>query len=224
MAVRYTSNCRKYGHPEFRITYDPKLVPVDVDVQWLLNWLEQSVATGSRFLPGQTCQVGWTISEVRQTDDESLSLWEPDMRSMPIVWLESVSRMLGDLRLQKDVVESVLSSEELSFPSMLQSALICTRLKTAEGLVMDRAQPKESDSGWFCGCDGEDHDHNDVGELRRVSLYEAAVCYAPQTVPYMALPSGILLIVSDAAPAIFMKGEPMEFKPGSFLARRHGET
>jgi hypothetical protein len=76
---------------------------------------------------------------------------------------------------------------------MLQSAIICTRLEGAKGVVMERSAPSGSDSGWFCGCREEDHDHNSVTELRKVSLYEAAVRHAPQIVPYLALPEGILL-------------------------------
>jgi hypothetical protein len=221
VAVLRTTKCRGHGHPEFQITYDPALVPVENDVRWFIGWLEQSIAEGNRFSPGQTCQVGWTVTEVRHADGDSLSLWEPDMRTMPIVWSESVSKTLNNLRLQKDVVESVLSSSELLFPSMLQSAIICTRLGTDKGLVMERSQPRGTDSGWFCGCHAKDHDHNSVAELRRVSLYEAAERYAPQIVPYLALPVGIFISVSNSAPAIFMKGEPLKSKVGTFLAARH---
>ena len=99
------------------------------------------------------------------------------MQSMPIVWEQTVSRTLRDLRLQKDVVESVLSPDDLSFPSLLQSGLICTRLGTTTGLIMERVEGSGNDSGWFCGCYDADHDHNDAAELKCVSLYEAAVCY-----------------------------------------------
>ena len=220
MAVLRTTNCRAHGHPEFEIAFDPALVPVENDVHSFLAWLEQSVAEGEHYLPGQTCQVGWAITEVRSAGDDSLSLWEPDMQSMPIVWEQTVSRTLRDLRLQKDVVESVLSPDDLSFPSLLQSGLICTWLGTTTGLIMERVEGSGNDSGWFCGCYDADHDHNDAAELKCVSLYEAAVCYAPQIVPYLALPSGILLSVCDGIPTINLNGEPLEFKPGSLLATR----
>jgi hypothetical protein len=57
--------------------------------------------------------------------------------------------------------------------------------------------------------------------LRKVSLYETAVRYAAQIVPYLALPEGVLLEVGAGAPAIFRDGERLTFRPGSCLAARH---
>lgn len=48
MAVLRTTNCVRYQHPEFRLTYDPAIVPVEDDVKWFIGWLEQSVAQGTR--------------------------------------------------------------------------------------------------------------------------------------------------------------------------------
>jgi hypothetical protein len=220
MAVLQTTLCRRHGHPEFRITYDPALVPVEADIRSFVGWLEQAVAGGKRFADGQTCQVGWAVTEVRARDD-FLTLWEPDMRQMPIAWVESVSHTLAHLRLQKDVCESVLGSDDLPFPSMCESAIICTRLGQTEGVVMERQAPSGSDSGWFCGCRTKDHDHNAVAELRRVSLYEAAVRHAPQIVPFLALPVGVLIATGHGVPTIFRHGKALAVKPGSYLAARY---
>ncbi len=220
MKVLRTTTCGRYGHPEFRIAYDPAVVVVADDAEWFLNWLEESVGEGARYKPGQTCQLGWVVTEVRQHESGDLTLWEPDMRSLPVEWSEGVSYTLAHLRVQKDVVESVLEAGDLSFPSMRQSAIICTRLGRNEGAVLERSEPGVADSGWFCGCREEDHDHNEVAELRRVSLYEAAV-RVPQVVPYLALPPGVLVGVSRGTPAVFRDGELLEFRPGSYLAVRY---
>jgi len=53
-------------------------------------------------------------------------------------------------------------------------------------------------------------------------LYEAAAKYSRAIVPYLALPAGVLLAVTDAVLTIFHDGEPLKFKPGSFLAARDG--
>lgn len=161
------------------------------------------------------------VTEVRNSNDGLLSFWEPDMRALPVAWKESVSNTLAHLRLQKDVVESVLSADALAHPSMLQSAIICTRFGQKDGMVMERTEPSGTDSGWFFGCREEDHDHNEVAELRRVSIYEAAVRFAQQIVPYLALPDGVLIGVSKGVPAVFKEGELLKFKAGSFLAARH---
>lgn len=143
------------------------------------------------------------------------------MKAIPVVWAESVSNTLAQLRVQKDIVESVLSPSDLSFPSMRQSAIICTRLGKTEDMIMERSESTATDSGWFCGCRGDDHDHNNVKELKCVSLYEAAFHYMPQIVPYLALPSGVLIGVSGGVPTIFQNGDELAFKPGSLLAAHH---
>jgi hypothetical protein len=221
VAVGQTTNCGKFGHPEFRLIIDKAKVPVAEDLKWLVNWLEQSVAEGERYAPEQTCQIGWMVTKVGLGEDGLLTLWEPDLRAMPVVWVESVSSTLAHLRLQKDVVESVLAASALTFPSMRQSAIICTRLGNRDHLVLERTQPKAADSGWFFGCRDKDHDHNDATELRCVSLYEAAVSYAPQIIPYLALPPGVLIALENDAPAIFHNGEALDFLKGSFLAARY---
>jgi hypothetical protein len=215
-----TTTCRTHQHPEFRIAVEPRLVPLESDARWLIAWLEESVARGERFSDGQTCQIGWSITQIRQASDERLALWEPDMRQFPISWIDSVSHTLSQLRQQKDVCESVVSAGDSSFPSMLQSAIVCTRLGQTAGIVMERTASSDMDSGWFCGCSDENHDHNSVDELRRVSLYEAAVCYTFEVVPYLALPEGVLLQADERGPAIFMNGERVDLKSGSYLAHR----
>jgi hypothetical protein len=221
MAVEQTSRCGKFGHPEFRFNFDRTQVPVAEDVQWIIDWLEQAVAEGECFTPGQTCQIGWMVTEVRLGENGFLTLWEPDLRKMPVAWVESVSNMLAHLRLQKDVVESVLPASALTFPSMQQSAIICTRFGNKGHLVLERTQPKAADSGWFFGCLDKDHDHNDAAELRCVSLYEAVVSHAPQIIPYLALPAGVLIALENGAPAILHNGEALDFLKGSFLAARY---
>ena len=219
MAHLQTTACRLHRHPEFRISYDPALVPVKDDVLWFVNWLESSVAGGERFADGQTCEVGWMILQIRMDAAGFLTLWEPDMQELPIAWVESVSQTLAHLRLQKDICESVLPAGLARFPSLLQSVIICNRVGRSETLVMERILPNgERDSGWYCGCSGDEHDHNNVEQLLKVSLYEAAVRYSPRIVPYLALPEGILLQAGGDRPRIFRDGELLDFKPGSYLA------
>lgn len=220
MAVQQTTNCHHFGHPEFQIAYDPGIVHVEGDVQSIINWLEESVAAGTRYIEGQTCQFGWMLTQIRLEKNGFLSLWEPDMKQMPFFWTDSVSNTLAHLRLQKDVVESVLSADELSFPSAREAALICTRLGQGEGIFLERLEATGSDSGWFCGCHDENHDHNhnDVAELKWVSLYEAAACYDRRIIPYLALPAGVSIGVKNGVPTVFRNGELLNFKPGSLLA------
>ena len=219
MKTLRTTTCAGHGHPEFRITFDPSVVVVPDDARWLLTGLEASVAEGTRYKPGETVQVGWALTEVRQGEDGDLSLWESDMRSLPVQWSMGLSRTLAQLRVQKDVVESVLGADDVSFPSMRQSALICSRLGQGEEFILDRSKPADADSGWFFGCRHNDHDHNSAEELRRVSVYEAALL-ATRIIPYLALPPGVMVGLRGPATSIFLNGEPLDLKPGSYLAAR----
>lgn len=219
MAFVRTKSCHRHGHPEFRIAYDPSIVLVADDVDWFVSWLEESVAQGTRYKPGQTCQVGWITTEIRQRPDGDLCIWEPDMQQRPVVWQESVSRTLADLRMQKDVVESVLDAADMAIPSMRQSAIVCTRFGEDDNIVMERRAPDGTVSGWFFGCIADDHDHNDVAELKRVSLYEAVVCCSRLILPFLALPEGTLISMQIGVPFIILNDEQLSFKPGSYLAR-----
>ncbi len=143
------------------------------------------------------------------------------MRHLPIEWSKSVNNTLAHLRIQKDVVESVLEPHDLSFPSMRESAIICDRLGKGEDMVMERGEPAGADSGWFFGCREDGHDHNDAAELRRVSLYEAVIRHVPQIIPFLALPPGILLSFGASGTVLFREGEPLTPRAGSYLAKRY---
>jgi hypothetical protein len=224
MTILQTTSCQRHGHPEIRITYDPALVPVEDDARWFMSWLEEAVASGEQFTVEQTVQVGWMILLVRALEDGVLSLWEPDMRDMPIAWVESVSRTLAYLRLQKDVCESLLEVEDIAFPSLEQTAIICKRVGQTKGVFMERLVPSSRlDSGWFYGCTCEDHDHNNTDELRCVSLYELGVKVAPHVVQYLALPEGALIQLGQGKLSIFRHGVPLAIRAGSYLAALNGE-
>jgi hypothetical protein len=221
--IERTTSCHRFQHPEFRITFDPSVV-IQPDVQGLLQLLQDAVARGERFADGETFQVGWMFTTIRRNEEGTLSILEPDFtRQIPIAWIDSVTHTLRHLRVQKDVCESVLSSEFLSFPSICQSAIICNRLRDGDSFMMSREKPSETDSGWFCGCRDE-HDHQDVDELAVVSLYEAAVRYQQQIIPYVALPAGTLLSAGNGAPSIYLEQTRLQFEPGSYLETMYGSN
>ena len=220
MSVVTTSRCTRFDHPEFQISYDSALVPVAEDVAWLVRWLEDTVERGARYLPGQTIQVGWSLVQVREVNDGFLSLWEPDWATMPINWVESVSHALSHLRVQKDVVESFIPAVEMAFPSLQESAIICSRLGDEGELVLDRFEPKGHSSGWFFGCADVDHNHNDAAQLQVLSLYEVSVRRTSRVIPYLALPPGTLIELCAGCPHVFQGDRPLAFAPGSYLARR----
>lgn len=221
MKVLRTSKCNSLGHPEFRITFNPSLVPAGDDADLLIKWLEETVASGTQFQPGQTCQFGWIETEIRSHESGDYTLWEPDMQSMPASWVEGVSTTLSQLRFQKDVVESVLDPDELSFPSWRQSAIYCSRLGQAEKINLERFQPEGNASGWYFGCQEADHDHNSVPELKCASLYEIVVRTHSRIALYLALPPGVLVVETERVPEIYRDGRELKFKQGSMLAQQY---
>ena len=214
-----TKECQIFGHPEFRLTVTDDHVP-DVDIQWLQHYLTTAVAQGESFLPGQIVRVGWLPNQVRRATDGFLTLEEPDLHTLPLRWIKSVTATLTSLRLQKDICESLFDTADLHIPYFDDWTIICNRLDKNSPFVMSRAQIKTGDSGWFLGCALE-HNHEDVHNLARLSLYEVIVQYAPGALGYLGLPEGCFAYISSEIPIIDRGGDPLAFKAGSFLHRRY---
>src|SRR6516162_7712802 len=122
-----TKNCQKHGHPEFLLWSDDAS-PLASQIDWLLAWLEEEVSNGKQFLPDQTVQVGWSLLKVFRRENGMLGLLEPDFKSMPINFVDSVSNTILHLFLQKFVAESLGLENEIDISSLRHSAIMCDRL------------------------------------------------------------------------------------------------
>jgi hypothetical protein len=213
MIILTTSKCHLFGHPEFIAQLNDSQI-LAMDAQPILQYLEEQVSHGVKFLEGQTFQIGWMVVKFKLTERGLLGLNEPDMSEIPIRFVNSLSNTIHHLRLQKDVAESI--GVEPRFPTILQSALKCSRYDDNSEFFMDRADPVQNDSGWFFGCTNPHHDHNDPSTLLRVSLYELA-CSRDSIIPFVALPPGFLVKAGGTSIQISQRGIPCELKPGSFL-------
>jgi hypothetical protein len=212
-----TTRCGRHGHPE--LVFDIGDAP-ETDGRWLVEFLEEAVAEGERFAAGETVAIGWMVTRVADAGDGLLTLHEPDMESMPIVWIPSVRTTLMHLRVQRAIAESVGLEDELDFPTIRQSAVVCTDVEDAIGLVLSRAKPDGGDSGWFVGCNEPAHDHADPKNLDRTSLYQIALA-APASVGFLALPAGVQVIARPgAAPHLERNGKRLPIKPRSYLAQK----
>lgn len=212
-----TTGCGSHSHREFVLEYNPSVVPSS-DVTWLLTFLERSVAAGTRYEPGQALRVGWADTLVTGSEDGQLTLLEPDWLGwLPFTYVPSVTKTLLHLRRQKDVGESLDLLDRLSFPSFLQSALVCNQLGARDCGVMERVGGGGHDSGWFLGCGAPDHDHNDPGNLTRASLYEVA-CLLPGTAQFCALPPGVnLAFGGERSLIVSLDGREVAIREGSYL-------
>jgi hypothetical protein len=214
-----TQKCREQGHLEISVECDEAPF-LSVGLEFLLKWIESEVASGRKFVPDETVQVGWSLLEVRQRTDGTLALFEPDFKSMPTKFIDGVSNTLLHMLLQKYTAESVGLANELTFPDLRHSAIVCTEFGS-DGFVMDRNAAKEFDSGWFLGCEHDAHDHQTPESLRRVSLYEAAVQIDDRIIPFLALPAGTIIDFRSKVPRVLRPQGELKILPGSYLARKY---
>ena len=214
MRASTTSN-ESHGHREISFNFDDSIP--DSLAPWLVSFLEKDVANGARYLPGQTFQIGWSITRIQELPDGSLGVFEPDLKSMPMNFVDSMNTTLMNLLRQRYVLDSLGFEVPDIFPSMLQSAIVCNRLSSSAHFSIFRVDPEGRDSGWSICCDDRSHNHNDSRVLSRVSLYELG-CRYPSLIPYLALPPGIAIYEAGTGnPAVYLNEEELRPKEGSFL-------
>lgn len=211
---KITSACHKHGHPEIELEFDSDFA-LETDVAFFSKYLADEVAKGTKYEPGQIIQIGWMMNRI-DTNGQKLTLAEPDLAAFPIQFVRGVTNTFRHLRLQKSVAESVGLEAQLSFPSILESGIVCSQLADRADFVMDRSEPKERDSGWFLGCADPAHDHNNPQNLSRQSLYEI-VLSKPECILFLALPAGSWILSYGGTIEIRLKDEILPFKKNSFL-------
>jgi hypothetical protein len=212
-----TKNCAEYDHPEFSVNADPNLPE---QLNSFLAWLENEVAVGKQFLPDQTVQVGWSMLKIFQREDGTLGLLEPDFKSLPTVFVDSIANTLLHMLQQKSVVESLGLEARLDIPLLTKSAVICNNFGKSTEIFLSRTSSVGFDSGWFLGCFSPSHDHQSGENLGRISLYEAAVRLDERIVPYLGLPSGLEIVIGDSAPRFSFRGKNVPVKPNSYLQKK----
>ncbi|MEV0062935.1 hypothetical protein [Nocardia sp. NPDC050718] len=206
------------GQAEFTLEYEYDIV-TELGIDWLVSWLEDSIRAGSRFTPAQTVTIGWLNCYVIENADGTLGLCEPDFENVPPILAAGASKAVGQLWYQREVAESVGLGDELDFPHYTHRAVTCDAFADSGGVVMYRYPHNEhydDFSGWFVGCSGLAHEHDDT-TMRSTTLYELAVIN-PSIVGYLALPHDCSVDTSDGAPEIWRNGEPLTVRDGSLLA------
>jgi hypothetical protein len=208
-----TRSCGRYGHAEFVVEVGD--VP-QVDATWLIGYLEDAVAEGTVFAPGETIQIGWMITRIELAPAGRLTLYEPDLRSLPVRFVPGTAATLRHLRAQRNLADAFGLGDLLQFPSIADSAIACTHYDRGHDWVLSRVEPEVQiegrDCGWFVGCAVDSHDHDDPVSLERISLYQIAM-RVPEIVEYLALPPSCEVIVRRG-------GEPMVAYDGEVLTRK----
>jgi hypothetical protein len=210
-----TPNCSGDSRSEILIRCDDS-VPA-TDFEWLVKLIETAVRGGSKYNAEETMQIGWMLIQVSDAGDGTLLLREPDMRVVPLKWTDGVTETLRQLRLQKDTAESLGLGKSTQFPSVRDSAILGVDVRQNDGsLILDRAEAKGNDSGWFIGLLNSELDYNDPGNLRRDSLYAAAIL-CPAAIRFMALPVGTLVELSNGRFEVSRRGKAVIPRAKSFL-------
>lgn len=213
-----TTKCSQFKHPEFVLEADEAHVP-DVYLKEVVQTLEGMVADGSVFRPGQTVQVGWMVTQVHAHSASHMTLFEPDMRAVPIQWVPGITETLRQMMLQLFMLDSVSLRSQMVMPTVQQSLIACTRYSEADFFMTRSKGNSDRDSGWFIGCLDETHDHNDPANLRCVSLYEAYL-HQRGLQGFISFPLETMLVMDQRnGMKLFKDGEELIIKPGTFLDR-----
>jgi hypothetical protein len=218
--VYETSRCSEYGQPEFQFRVTNKAIP-DVDIQLFLSDLEQLVANGERFKIGETMQIGWMITKLASGPNGRLVITEPDMKAIPIEFVDSLDNTLLHLRVQKDSVESLGKDVALAFPSLRQSIVVHKNYRAARQLTLERVDRKEDDrtddSGWWLLDQADKAGNQNVDNFMKISLYQLAID-RPDLVKFLAIPRGYIIVVSPKGVIALKGSNQVQFLEGSFLS------
>jgi hypothetical protein len=225
-----TTKCTASGHREFTIQLANK-PPIAGLENMLLNYFEATIARGTKFLPGQTIQMGWSLLRICDRSDGTLGVQEREL-APDVEWVEQTDRALVDMWLQREIGDSVKLLDQLAFPRQDDVALVAECGIESNQVVMTRLgadSAKDGFSGWMLACSDE-HDH---GERAQLPLLGVAAM-KPGLVQLFALPfdTSVLVLYREKAntpagtlriePHVFRGGQEIVPDAGSYLAMLQG--
>ncbi len=214
-SVHRTVDCKRHDHPEIQIRVFDPAIHIE-DISCLLRYFERRVASGERFQAGETVQIGWMLTKLEAETDDLLCVAEPDMRAIPIRFVESVDSTLKHLRTQKDVVASIAPSRNPDFPSLQQSAVVRADYKSVVRLLLTRDPPHEADSGWSLTDPRDEFHARDPSRYLRISLYQFGVD-RPDLIKFLALPPGLQVRLDNLQIQVTGPEGEIQPCPGSYL-------
>lgn len=213
--VRSTTQCQRFGHPEFDVRFSSRTV--SQDIAWLLGYLEECVSKGRKFQDGETLQIGWMITKVEKAGDGKLRIKEPDMKVVPIQFVESVSQTLLHLRTQQNLVQSLVPSVDPEFPSLRQSVVVHPSYKTACRILLSRGPIQDTDSGWWLSDLDDPEGVNDPARFFRISLYQLGID-RPDLIKFFAVPTDLQVAIDGPHIGVIGANGELKQTPGSYLS------
>jgi hypothetical protein len=214
-----TSVGARSDHPEFTVRFAEQPLVSGAEA-FVLDYLQDAMAGGTRFEPGQTIGVGSAALRVTARDDGTLGLEE---QLDPDRWAEQIDSTVRDTWSQKEVAASLGLVRQLRFPSKHQQASVaqCVTDHTPTKLVLHRrASDAPHSSGWMVSC-GESHLH---GTWVDHTLFELARAL-PFAVQFLALPDKVTVVVESPTVTssgrihaqVMFNGRRLIPEPGSYL-------
>lgn len=211
--IHATAACKQFNHPEFQIRVSNSAIP-QADITWLLGFFEQRVAHGERFQSGENLQVGWMFTMLEEGPNGFLTVMEPDMKAVPVNFIDSVDSTLTHMRSQNDTVRSLSPTVEPEFPSLDQSVVVHLNYKTATRVLLSRGPVQGTDSGWWLTDLDDEAGSQDPSRFFKTSLYQLGVD-RPDLVKFFAVPPELQVVIDGLIGVLGPMGE---------LKQRQGHT
>lgn len=210
-----TTRCERVNHPEFELEVG---TTSSTFTDGLIDWIETTIQSGTKFEIGENVQYGSAILQVRARGRD-YALFEPQPGSMPIVWIDSVADSVMTTMRQRAIAESVGLEDDLDFPHPMRHGFVCTRAVRGVRVGLIRNEPMERDTGWCVMCTKEGHDHTDPEQIEEMSLYELAV-RIPEFRLFQGMPVKTAVLLGGGKPIqVFFDRKPLPIKPDSMLAK-----
>jgi hypothetical protein len=210
-----TARCSEFRHREFILRADETVVR-DVYLTNAAQTVEAMVAAGEVFQPDETFQFGWMTAKI-VAEGSNLAFVEPDMQSFPIKWVPGLTETLRTQILQLFMLDSVSLRSEMEIPSIQESLIVCKRYDQSNFFMSRSVHENPTDSGWFVGCMGGRHDHNNPDNLKCISLYEAFLNQRGIQ-GFVSFPVGSMIVSSKKEGISIAKdGQNLDIVSGSFL-------
>jgi hypothetical protein len=214
--IHSTTGCRRFDHPECEIRVSSPAIP-DVDIAWLLGFIESYIASGTRLHIGETIQIGWMLVRIEEGPTGALRLTEPDMKSFPVHFIDSVDRTLVHLRNQNDVVRSLALATDPHFPSLRQSAVVHVNYKHATSVSMKREVAEGLSSGWVITDTQDSAGLRDPARFLTTSLYQLGAD-RPELIKFFALPPMLEVTIDNGRTRVCGPNGAVSLVPGSYLS------
>jgi hypothetical protein len=132
---------------------------------------------------------------------EERRLREPDFQSIPIAFVDSLTRTFQIQIEQRRVAEACSPELIADPPKLINSAFVCGEFWDADGAVLFRQTPSANFSGWACGCNDASHDHAARENIHESTIYELAL-RRPELVKFLGLPAGVRVSI-DGEEVVF---------------------